>query len=419
MVYHYYRPEWFERVEKPELSPEDTIILWGAGKIGSIVAHAVEKRGLRVKAFVDIAKDKQGTTFCGHPVISPKELYKNDTNAVVIVSCAFPIVYEELQQQGVLRVYAPCFLLLEVDFDGYKGGLTYEFATRMIENALRNYAMYLDKGSLIEDLFFVITDKCTLNCKNCDGYIPYHTHPRNDNVCTLFASYEKVIHVCKKVKTINIMGGETLLHPDLPEIVQFFVNDSRCDAVTLISNGTILPAPKLVEVLKSPKVVFRLSDYGKLSKKKEEIVQLFHREGIRYEITNYTYWDEVPLIEPQNQTYEQLKAKFSACTGSFLHIKYGKLFLCRFAEGFSDLGVSTLPNLEANYVDLCLHDDGKVTEGIERLIKRIYDREPIDACRYCPGGHCILFENKVPVAEQAKGKLPLEMLFKGRVRLCD
>ena len=40
MVFRYAHPEWFEGIEKPNLSPQDTILLWGAGKLGSVVAHA-------------------------------------------------------------------------------------------------------------------------------------------------------------------------------------------------------------------------------------------------------------------------------------------------------------------------------------------------------------------------------------------
>lgn len=137
MIYKFPHPEWFDGIEKPQISSEDTIILWGAGKVGSVVAHAAEKHGLNVKAFVDTAKDKQGTKFCGYDVISPRELYDNYPEAVVIVSCGYPTVYQDLLSSNIKKVYDPHFLLMEVDFVGYNSGLTNEFATRMVESALR------------------------------------------------------------------------------------------------------------------------------------------------------------------------------------------------------------------------------------------------------------------------------------------
>lgn len=419
MIYKFPHPEWFDGIEKPQISSEDTIILWGAGKVGSVVAHAAEKHGLNVKAFVDTAKDKQGTKFCGYDVISPRELYDNYPEAVVIVSCGYPTVYQDLLSSNIKKVYDPHFLLMEVDFVGYNSGLTNEFATRMVESALRNYAMIFGKGFLIERLIFVITDKCTLNCQNCDGYIPYHIHPRTDSISSIIESYEEIIKVCGYVDAIDIMGGETLLHPNIAELTEFFVNDNRCGKVTIISNGTILPNDRLTNVMKSRKVVFRLSDYGQLSRKKEEIIKLFDSEDIKYELTNYPYWDKIPIIEKQNETLHQVQAKYSTCTANVLYIKHGKLFQCRFVTGLSDLDANMIPDFEKNYVNLLALDKKIVSSQIKEFIQQLYSRIPLDACKYCPGGHCILFGQHVPVAEQARGKLPLDLLYKDGVRPCD
>ena len=419
MIYKFPHPEWFDGIEKPQISSEATIILWGAGKVGSVVAHAAEKHGLNVKACVDTAKDKQGTKFCGYDVISPRELYDNYPEAVVIVSCGYPTVYQDLLSSNIKKVYDPHFLLMEVDFVGYNSGLTNEFATRMVESALRNYAMIFGKGFLIERLIFVITDKCTLNCQNCDGYIPYHIHPRTDSISSIIESYEEIIKVCGYVDAIDIMGGETLLHPNIAELTEFFVNDNRCGKVTIISNGTILPNDRLTNVMKSRKVVFRLSDYGQLSRKKEEIIKLFDSEDIKYELTNYPYWDKIPIIEKQNETLHQVQAKYSTCTANVLYIKHGKLFQCRFVTGLSDLDANMIPDFEKNYVNLLALDKKIVSSQIKEFIQQLYSRIPLDACKYCPGGHCILFGQHVPVAEQARGKLPLDLLYKDGVRPCD
>ena len=63
MVFHYSHPEWFEGIDKPVLTPQDKIILWGAGKLGSVVAHVIERQGFHIEAFVDSAVDKHGKTF--------------------------------------------------------------------------------------------------------------------------------------------------------------------------------------------------------------------------------------------------------------------------------------------------------------------------------------------------------------------
>lgn len=418
LKFSYPHPEWFEKIEKPQLSPRDKIILWGAGKVGSVVAHSIEKQGFKIEAFVDSAADKHGKQYCGYNIISPDELYTKHSDAVVIVSCAFPIVYDELKKNGkIQKVYDPHSFLMKVDFEGYAGKLNIEFAIRVTEGALRNYALYYGKGLLIQRLFFAITDKCSLNCRNCDGYIPFHMNPQTDSTDMIAQSYEKIMEACEHVETIDIYGGEPLVHPDITQITNYFVRDQRCDRVTIISNGTIMPNNDLITVLKSPKCILRISDYGTLSRKKEEIIALCIKANIRYEITNYSYWDRIPLIQKTNETQEQLDAKFKACTGNYIFVKHGKLFLCSFAMGLSGLGETLISDFEKNYVDLFPETDCDLISEIVAFARQLHERRHIDACKYCPGSHCLQFEDKQPVAEQVKGKLPLELLFKEGKRL--
>ncbi len=419
MVFHYSHPEWFEGIDKPVLTPQDKIILWGAGKLGSLMAYAIEKRGFKIEAFVDSAKSKQGKLYCAHPVLSPQELYSQHVDSTVIVSCTFPIVYKDLLNNGkIKRVFDPHAFLMEVDFNDYIGEFTEEFACRMIENALRNYALYYGKGPLIERLLLMITDKCSLNCINCDGYIPFHKAPQTDTVEMIIQSYEKVIDVCGEIETIDILGGEPLVHPDISQIVEYFVKDDRCGRVIIISNGTIVPDNKLTYALKSSKCTLRISDYGMYSRKKQEIVKLCIKENIRYEITNYQYWDKIPLIQETNESAEELDAKFDACTTNTFYIKHGKIFHCTFVAGLSGLGENLIPDFEKNYVDL-LQEDSGLRLKIAAFARQLHERKHLDACKYCPGGHCIQFEDKQPVAEQANGKLPLDLLFKEGKRICD
>ena len=418
MTFRYRHPEWFAGIEKPMLSQQDTIILWGAGKLGSVVAHALKKQGLEIAAFVDSAADKQGTLFCGCPVISPQELENKYPEAVVIVSCGFPYVYKDLREKR-RRVYDPHSFLLEVDMDGYEGEMTPGFAFRITDCALRNYALYYGNGILIERLFFLITNKCTLNCLNCDAYIPYHTVPQTDEFDLIVESYEKVMDACGYVEIVNLLGGEPLLHPDIAKITKFFADDDRCGRVVIISNGTIMPNEELIEALKSPRCALRISDYGNLSKQKAEIIELCRKEHIRLEVTNYQSWDKLPQIQCTKESPEQLDKKFDSCITNTLYIKQGKVFQCAYVAGLSGMSQQVLPDFEKNYIDI--HEaSGNVVPKIQEFAQQIHRRTHLDACKYCPGSHYIRYdEDKQPVAEQAKGKLPLELLCQDGIRLCD
>ena len=209
------------------------------------------------------------------------------------------------------------------------------------------------------------------------------------------------------------------MHPDIAKITRFFADDDRCGRVVIISNGTIMPSTELVEVLKSSSCALRISDYGSLSSRKEEIIELCKKEHIRLEVTNYQSWDKLPQIQDTKESSEQLDKKFDSCITNTLYIKQGKVFQCAYVAGLSGLNEQILPDFEKNYVDIN-EDGGDVVSKIQKFAQQIHNRIHLDACRYCPGSHYIRYnEDKQPVAEQAKGKLPLELLFKDGVRLCD
>ena len=417
MMFKYSHMNWIEGIPEPSILPSDKVFLWGAGKIGSVVAYAMEQRGWKFNAFIDSAKEKQGNTYCEHTIISPKELNKERQKVLIILSCAFPNIIYELKEKGYTNVYTPTFLLKEIDFTGYEGELTSEYAIRIVENALRNYVLYYKRGIPIERLLFMVTDKCTLRCKNCDAYIPYHAHPVEDSIEVIMESFNRILDVCEYVDTVDILGGEPLVHSDIDSIVKFFVDEKRCNKVTIISNGTIMPSPNLLKILQSPKCTFRLSDYGKLSLRKEQLIDEFKNKNIQYELTNYQYWDTVPLIQRTDENQQQLDYKFASCTTNLFYIKRGKMFCCTFCVGLSSLGMNLIPDFQNNYVQLINVPKENVGINIEMFIKQVHERKHIEACKYCPGSHCLQFEEKQPVAEQADGILPIENLFKDGKRI--
>ncbi len=406
MILRYDHPEWFETIEKPVLEKASEIFLWGAGKIATVVAHAIEKRGLDFAGFVDIAQEKQGTMYYDHIVISPEELYANHRNAMVIVSCAFTSVLDDLKKNG-MDAWDAHSLVSEVDMEGYRGTYTFEYLQRMVKQALSNFAAYYKVGLPINALYVMVTDKCSLKCKNCDGLIPYYSNPQNDSYEDIVESYNNILDVCGSVDKLNVFGGEPLLHPDIVKIVDYFAKDERCGVVSIISNGTITPRQDLIKVMKNPKVVLRISDYGKWSRKRDEIEEVCKAEGINLEITNYEYWDRIPKIQRTNETPEELDYKYAMCTTNYLYVKHKKIFHCVFAAAVSSFSEDVIPDFERNYVEV---KEGNKKE-LSAFIRQLINKKHIDACKYCPGGHCIQWEEKVPVAEQAKCVLPRNELY--------
>lgn len=412
MIYKYEHLDWIKDIPTREYKNGEPIFLWGAGKIGHIVAHALHKRGIAFEAYVDISKDKQGREYCGHNVISPEELYAHHKDAIVIISCAFPAVMEEIKRHGIQEVHTPCGLLQEIDFEGFEDVLSLEYECRNVDQAMRNYALYYGMGPQINHLMFMITDACTLNCEHCCAYVPYHKKVIVDSLDTVINSYKIIMEVCQHVETVELFGGEPLTHPKLADMIRYILRDNRCDKVYIITNGTINLSDELIEVMKDPRIILRISDYGKLSCKKEKIEEICNREQITYEVTNYQYWDRVPLIRKDHgESLAELDQKYSECTANVLYVKSGRVFHCCVLAGLNGIDDEILPNYKENYVDVLNGDKKEIIYQLEKTIQHLRSRKHIDACRYCPGSHCIQWDEKVQVAGQAKGKLPIEKLY--------
>ena len=67
---------------------------------------------------------------------------------------------------------------------------------------------------------FWINTICTLNCKQCITLTPYHKNAENFSKERIFEDIDKFFKIYDWVDHFDVEGGETLLHPALPEIIK-------------------------------------------------------------------------------------------------------------------------------------------------------------------------------------------------------
>lgn len=406
-IYKYAHPEFFADWETPDLN-SGNVILWGAGRVGGIAAHCLTKRGIEFAAFCDIAQDKQGTEYCGHQVISPEELKQNYPDAIVLISAVFfPKIVETLTQMGFEKIYNCAALFMEIDFDGYDFWMEPEYAIRNIEQYLGTCRFYLEENAYVDRLYLYVTSNCTLRCRDCSAMIPYVSSPENYPADEILKDFNSVLNEIGYTRNVNFYGGEPFLHPDLGKMIDRLREDNRFDRLTIITNGTLLPSHELLNAIKSePRLHIRISHYGYLSKKADELVALFTRSGISHEVTNYEYWDSPTKIGNFNVSANELSIRFMQCVSSELTILNGKAYFCAPAATLCNMRV--FPESPTNYVDL--RDNQNLNSELRDYIERAYSGAYIDACKYCSGMHCSHFEDKVPVAVQTKELLKIKAL---------
>ncbi len=400
MIYHYPHPEYFkDSAIQDYLHPGKEIILWGAGRIGGVAAHCLKKKGIAFTAFCDTSRDKQGSSFCGRKVISPDELKANHPDATVLISTTFyPKVREALEQMGMKRVYDCAALFMEIDFDEYDFWMNPEYAIRNVEQYLTACKFHAEKSIYIDQICLYITMKCTLRCRGCSAMIPYVADPQHVDADRILDDLSNALDVLGRTRIVNFYGGEPLLHPCLTGMVRALRDEKRFEKLTIITNGTLLPDSGLLRALQDePRAHVRVSHYGALSKKADELVGHLLNMGISHEVTNYEYWDSPTRIGRENNACETgVRDRFMQCAASELMLLNGKAYLCAPAATLCEVGL--FPESCTNYVNL--RDNPNLNTELSGYVSRIHKGAYIDACRYCSGSHCTQFEDKVMVAEQ-------------------
>jgi len=118
--------------------------------------------------------------------------------------------------------------------------------------------MRLGKINIFKELSFIITKNCNLNCIYCyrkNNLKSKSSFLKLDKIKYIF----KVIRHNTKVDSVQLIGGEPLIHPQIIEIISFFLNNNV--KVRVSTNGTvdILKRKDFLKIVDSPLVEFRIS----------------------------------------------------------------------------------------------------------------------------------------------------------------
>jgi organic radical activating enzyme len=401
MIYHFNRPEWLAELPKPDLSTANVkVAIYGTEKTGEVTAHVLEQKGITFIA-VDSDERKFGKNLRGVPVISSQELAERNLDAIVLIaSSSFRAIIQTLLDLGFnKRQIYPCSHVVEgVDLTGSKlpisEGALIEALDKYNWGAFHVFCKsnYL----LVNTLLIVPTSKCTLRCKECIAYVPYWLSRCNYDKFQTINLVKKLIDLGYEINNVCIAGGEPLLHPELPSIVSIVCDFERVGTVTIITNGTLSVKPELLSVLvkNRKKILVRVSNYGTVSRKAEEIIQLLLENGIQIAELIAEKWFKTHAIRDLKLSDNKLAAGYLGCpctrNAGVIYSVGNRYYPCGFCYAFDNLGHELQ---ESEFIHI---DDPNFAAKLEKLFKRDVFFE---TCRFCQKA---FNENRisVPVAEQ-------------------
>jgi len=241
------------------------------------------------------------------------------------------------------------------------------------------------KDSLIS-LDVVITECCTLRCRNCANLMQYYHNPENTDADETIASLKKLL-LPFRVRQLNVLGGEPFVcQKNVIRVLEFLKEEAgdRYDEAVIITNGTIIPSEECLRVMKeTPRLKVLFSNYGNLSSKLEEFSQICKREGIVCDVVDTEVWwdfgDLKPRVEKEGKTQRRYDACFSRrhCTTLFR----GRLYVCPRQAHAIRLGVIPEDGSElVRFSDPEYEDPKALHDAVYRLIDR---KKRISVCSRC------------------------------------
>lgn len=278
------------------------------------------------------------------------------------------------------------------------------FNFRKFINIFAIISMY-DFGKLYSWMSEItITERCTLKCKKCVhgcGMVDINSEDITledvkSSADFYFKNFDYVTEFC-------LIGGETLLYKQLPEVVEYIGKTYRDQMIifSITTNGTIVPSDELVELMKKYHVVYRISDYSRalpqLKFQHKKIVEVLGKAGVDYRFAYQdkdTIWYDYGYEDVDRKGDErELTETFDKCLTTCHAVRKNRYYFCAGARAASEnLGMQVgendyfdLANCE-NKMELFEYNMGYSEKGY------------LDMCNFCNGSDSKKYP--IPVAEQ-------------------
>lgn len=233
----------------------------------------------------------------------------------------------------------------------------------------------------------VITECCSLKCRDCSNMMQYYGKPeqlKSEDVLRDLKRLLESVHIGE----LKILGGEPFVNPSvLAEVIRFLSKEQGkgVDTINIITNGTIIPDQECIDAIKNnPKAIVTLSDYNELSQHLNEIIDICKKNNIRCLTEEDTvYWvdfgDPHKKDEPPSFVRKQYHYCYNRKNCNTLY--RGKLYACpRQAHG---IRLGLFPDVKEDYIDLYSPEDKSAEDLRREIIDMVRRNEPVDACSYC------------------------------------
>jgi len=364
------------------------IIIFGAGIIGEILFHACCAAGIKIDCFCD---DKVTGSLYDIEIIHTSELKMKYQDAIFFISSSnIKDMVDRLKDLGYSKWYS-CGLVLR-DFDLPQVHIatstdSVEYLEYLVCACLLSHDNYINPEKLfLRNVDIIITERCSLKCKDCSNLMQYYKKPQNCNLEEVLRSIEVFCSYMDEVFEFRVIGGEPFMNKDFHLVINKLINESKVQKIAIYTNGTIIPGEAQMRCLQNNKVLLCITDYGDLSRKLNELTQELQKRGIVFYVYKARGWTSCSTINRYERTIGQNEDVFKRCCAKNLAtLSDGKLYRCPFAANASRLKAT--PDYIGDYINI-LEMPLNTIDPIEmknRIRSFLIEKTKLETCDYCNG----------------------------------
>lgn len=359
----------------------EPIMIYGTTVGGKMIFQCLQKEGIQVTCFIDrrIVKDK----FCGISVKEPEVLKEKKGILLIAVTRSYVSVCQFLDEIQFDRAYSCVNLIGGKSAEDF---LCEKDEKVGVSDFLVKYPLYVkrfkEEKMVLPSLEIFITERCTLRCRDCSHLVKYYDHPKDYEMESIIAYLDNFLSVIDYLEEIIILGGEPLLHPELPKLIEHCKNTGKIRDITIISNGTVVPGRSVLEVMRQTKARLRLSDYGELSRNIADARRVCKEYGVECFVL-HELWTNMGEIYKHDYDRNEMKRMFADCPFAFsILLLRGKLFRCVHVAHLNNL--KKIHSKEHDCVDFT--DFSKKDVVLKRQeLQKYLDIDYLEGCQYCNG----------------------------------
>jgi hypothetical protein len=395
-------PQEFRELVKYCKTTKPDIYIFGADIAGKVTQHILKINDIPINAFLDNNKNKCAESIDGINVLqASKNLEKIDKSAVVLIASTYIIdIINQIESQGFYN-WVPISNIIESNMQlnfreiiegdlqhNHSGGeFTKDFVDFAVTNMINSQKKYLDSDVVfIRSVDLIVTERCSLKCKDCSNLMQYYENPINIEGDELIQDLDDICSLADEINEIRIIGGEPLMNKNFHEISLKAASYDNVNKVVIYTNGTICPPEKKIAQLKNDKIFVFITTYGVHSKNERKLAELLEKHDIQYNNQPAYGWTECGGIEIWNRTAKENKEIFkNCCAKHFTTMTDGKLFRCPFSANVERL--EAIPIAPSDYISI--RGYAKNPKNFPDLKQKVRwflrDKALIAACDFCSG----------------------------------